>query len=128
MSQFEVHDPTVLAHARALIEHTNPAGAAQEVLHAVTHNEEWRGKRCLNLLAPEAPTSPTVRRLLSAEIGTPEVPFRRAAEGHIGRVNRWSGRSTLTRSDGSTLPRPLRRTAQTGSTLPQSLPVQLRPL
>jgi glycine/serine hydroxymethyltransferase len=83
MSQPEVHDPTVLAHARALIEHTNPAGAAQEVLNAVSRNEEWRGKRCLNLLAPEAPTSPTVRRLLSAEIGT------RAAEGHIGRVNRW---------------------------------------
>ncbi|MCB0183376.1 MAG: hypothetical protein KDE31_03890, partial [Caldilineaceae bacterium] len=33
--------------------------------------------------APEAPTSPTVRRLLASEIGT------RAAEGHIGRVNRW---------------------------------------
>jgi glycine hydroxymethyltransferase len=83
MSQPEVHDPAVLAHARALLEQTNPAGAAQEVLHAVTRNEEWRGKRCINLLAPEAPTSPTVRRLLSAEIGT------RAAEGHIGRVNRW---------------------------------------
>ncbi|GAB4579258.1 MAG: serine hydroxymethyltransferase [Anaerolineales bacterium] len=83
MSQFEVHDPTVLAHARTLIENTNPAGAAQEILNAVSRNEEWRGKRCLNLLAPEAPTSPTVRRLLSAEIGT------RAAEGHIGRVNRW---------------------------------------
>ncbi|HNB51239.1 MAG TPA: serine hydroxymethyltransferase [Anaerolineales bacterium] len=83
MSQPEVHDPAVLAHARTLIEHTNPAGAAQEVLNAVSRNEEWRGKRCLNLLAPEAPTSPTVRRLLASEIGT------RAAEGHIGRVNRW---------------------------------------
>jgi len=56
---------------------------AQEVINAVTRNEEWRGKRCINLLAPEAPTSPTVRRLLAAEIGT------RAAEGHIGKVNRW---------------------------------------
>ncbi|MCB9134736.1 MAG: serine hydroxymethyltransferase [Anaerolineales bacterium] len=83
MSQFEVHDPTILANARTLIEKTNPAGAAQEVLNAVSRNEEWRGKRCLNLLAPEAPTSPTVRRLLASEIGT------RAAEGHIGRVNRW---------------------------------------
>ncbi len=36
-----------------------------------------------DLLAPEAPTSPTVRALLSSEIGT------RAAEGHIGPVNRW---------------------------------------
>ena len=56
---------------------------ADAVLKAVERNEQWRGKRCINLLAPEAPTSPTVRRLLSSEIGT------RAAEGHIGRVNRW---------------------------------------
>jgi glycine hydroxymethyltransferase len=56
---------------------------AQAVLDAVQRNEEWRGVRCINLLAPEAPTSPMVRALLSSEIGT------RAAEGHIGRVNRW---------------------------------------
>jgi glycine hydroxymethyltransferase len=43
----------------------------------------WRGEQCINLLAPEAPTSPGVRALLAAEIGTP------AAEGHIGAVNRW---------------------------------------
>src|SRR3989442_12653578 len=55
----------------------------EAVIAAVARNEEWRGKRCLNLLAPEAPTSPTVRALLSAEVGT------RAAEGHIGPVNRW---------------------------------------
>ncbi|MEZ4656300.1 MAG: aminotransferase class I/II-fold pyridoxal phosphate-dependent enzyme [Caldilineaceae bacterium] len=83
-TQFEVHDPAVLANARAILD---AAGSGQEmaaaVVAAVQRNEEWRGKRCLNLLAPEAPTSPTVRRLLSAEIGT------RAAEGHIGRVNRW---------------------------------------
>ncbi len=39
--------------------------------------------RAPNRIAPEAPTSPGVRALLAAEIGT------RAAEGHIGRVNRW---------------------------------------
>ncbi|MEM7347016.1 MAG: aminotransferase class I/II-fold pyridoxal phosphate-dependent enzyme, partial [Chloroflexota bacterium] len=61
----------------------SPRAWADEVVTAVKRNEEWRGKRCLNLLAPEAPTSPTVRALLSSEIGT------RAAEGHIGRVNRW---------------------------------------
>ncbi len=84
MEQFEVHDPAILANARAILDQAGgPAGMAQEVLNAVARNEEWRGHRCLNLLAPEAPTSPTVRRLLSAEIGT------RAAEGHIGRVNRW---------------------------------------
>jgi glycine hydroxymethyltransferase len=81
---FEVHDPEVLAHARAILDATGSAkGMADAVIAAVTRNEEWRGKRCINLLAPEAPTSPTVRRLLSSEIGT------RAAEGHIGRINRW---------------------------------------
>ncbi len=84
MAQFEVHDADVLAQARAILENAGgPAGMAQRVVEAVAANEEWRGKRCLNLLAPEAPTSPTVRRLLAAEIGI------RAAEGHIGRVNRW---------------------------------------
>jgi len=55
----------------------------QAVLDAVARNEEWRGQRCINLLAPEAPTSPTARALLSSEVGI------RAAEGHIGAVNRW---------------------------------------
>ena len=81
---FEVHDPTNLSQARAILDATeSPRAWAQAVLDAVKRNEEWRGRRCLNLLAPEAPTSPTVRALLSSEIGT------RAAEGHIGRVNRW---------------------------------------
>src|SRR5512143_1287516 len=53
------------------------------VTAAVRRNEDWRGQRCINLLAPEAPTSPAVRALLSVEIGT------RAAEGNIGTVNRW---------------------------------------
>ncbi len=83
-SQFEVHDPEVLRHARAVMSATeSPRAWAQAVVEAVKRNEEWRGERCLNLLAPEAPTSPMVRALLSSEIGT------RAAEGHIGRVNRW---------------------------------------
>jgi glycine hydroxymethyltransferase len=84
MTQFEVHDPAILANARSLLDAAGgAAGMAQEVLNAVHRNEAWRGQRCINLLAPEAPTSPTVRRLLASEIGT------RAAEGHIGRVNRW---------------------------------------
>ena len=83
-SDFEVHDRELLAKARAMLDGAgSPQRMADLVLEAVRKNEEWRGKRCINLLAPEAPTSPTVRRLLSAEIGT------RAAEGHIGRVNRW---------------------------------------
>lgn len=81
---FEVHDSAILANARAILDAAGSAkGMAESVLAAVSRNEEWRGKRCINLLAPEAPTSPTVRRLLASEIGT------RAAEGHIGRVNRW---------------------------------------
>jgi len=83
-SSFEVHDKDVLAKARSIMNNTeSPKAWADAVIDAVKRNEEWRGKRCLNLLAPEAPTSPTVRALLSSEIGT------RAAEGLIGRVNRW---------------------------------------
>ncbi len=83
-SNFEVHDPAVLAQARAILQASeSPRAWAAAVLDAVKRNEQWRGQRCINLLAPEAPTSPTVRALLAAEIGT------RAAEGHIGRVNRW---------------------------------------
>src|SRR5713226_5725979 len=83
-TQLEVHDPDILANARAVLDACRSPQEMQEaVLAAVSRNEEWRGKRCLNLLAPEALTSPTVRGLLSAEVGT------RAAEGHIGPVNRW---------------------------------------
>src|SRR5690349_6576972 len=83
-NQLEVHDQTILSHARTIIDACHSPEEMQEaVLAAVNRNEEWRGKRCVNLLAPEALTSPTVRGLLSAEVGT------RAAEGHIGPVNRW---------------------------------------
>ena len=81
---FEVHDPAVLAQARRLLDACESGLAMQEaVIAAVQRNERWRGQQCINLLAPEAPTSPAVRTLLSSEVGT------RAAEGHIGRVNRW---------------------------------------
>jgi glycine hydroxymethyltransferase len=80
----EVHDPTILAHMRKLLDACRaPEEMAEAVVAAVGRNEEWRGRQCVNLLAPEAPTSPTVRKLLASEIGT------RAAEGHIGAVNRW---------------------------------------
>jgi glycine hydroxymethyltransferase len=83
-SQFEVHDPAALAQARQLLDACgSPAAMAEAVVAAVERNATWRGQQCLNLLAPEAPTSPTVRALLAAEVGT------RAAEGHIGAVNRW---------------------------------------
>jgi glycine hydroxymethyltransferase len=83
-NQVEVHDQAILSHARSIIDAcSSPEEMQEAVLAAVIRNEEWRGKRCLNLLTPEALTSPTVRALLSAEVGT------RAAEGHIGPVNRW---------------------------------------
>src|SRR5574342_203918 len=83
-TQFEVHDREVLAKARSVMSASeSPKMWAQAVIDAVKRNEAWRGERCINLLAPEAPTSPMVRALLSSEIGT------RAAEGHIGGVNRW---------------------------------------
>jgi glycine hydroxymethyltransferase len=83
-ADFEVHDPTVLSQVRALLDRCgSPLEMAEAVTAAVDRNEEWRGKQCLNLLAPEAPTSPVVRKLLSAEVGI------RAAEGHVGPGNRW---------------------------------------
>ncbi len=81
---YEVHDPQALAQARAILDACQDGRAMQEsVTAAVRRNETWRGQQCINLLAPEAPTSPAVRALLASEIGT------RAAEGHIGPVNRW---------------------------------------
>ncbi len=80
----EIHDPKILAHARAVLDACRSGREMQDaVMAAVKRNEKWRGEQCINLLAPEAPTSPAVRALLSAEVGT------RAAEGHIGKVNRW---------------------------------------
>ncbi|WP_230411064.1 serine hydroxymethyltransferase [Collimonas humicola] len=80
----QVHDAATLRSAAQVLDACkNVREMAQEVSAAVKRNEIWRGQQCLNLLAPEAPTSPTVRSLLSSEIGT------RAAEGHIGPVNRW---------------------------------------
>lgn len=84
LTQFEVHDPTILAQAREILDACRSGREMQAtVIAAVKRNEEWRGQQCINLLAPEAPTSPAVRALLASEVGT------RAAEGHIGKVNRW---------------------------------------
>ena len=81
---FEVHDPAILSRARVILDACKSAKDMQQaVLDAVHRNEAWRGRQCINLLAPEAPTSPVVRALLSSEIGT------RAAEGNIGAVQRW---------------------------------------
>jgi glycine hydroxymethyltransferase len=73
----------VLDEARHRIESLTPQEMQQAVVDAVGRNARWRGTECINLLAPEALVSPTVQRLLSSEVG------QRAAEGHIGSVNRW---------------------------------------
>jgi glycine hydroxymethyltransferase len=78
----DIHDEATLAAARALLD-ADPAAIQREVVAAVERNAQWRGRECLNLLAPEALVSPTVQQLLSSEVG------QRAAEGHIGPVNRW---------------------------------------
>ena len=83
-ARMDVHDPETLEVAAKVLDACrDPREMAREVVAAVERNAQWRGRQCLNLLAPEAPTSPTVRGLLAAEIGT------RAAEGHIGAVHRW---------------------------------------
>jgi glycine hydroxymethyltransferase len=83
LPRVEIHDPNVLDQARDLIDSLSPAQMQQAVVDAVDRNARWRGTECINLLAPEALVSPTVQRLLSSEVG------QRAAEGHIGSVNRW---------------------------------------
>jgi glycine hydroxymethyltransferase len=40
-----------------------------KILSLVEKHEEWRGKQCLNLIPSENVMSPTVRRLLSSELG-----------------------------------------------------------
>jgi glycine hydroxymethyltransferase len=81
---FEVHGAEVLQNARRLLDEIgSPRAMAKLVEDAVQRNEKWRGEECINLLAPEAPTTRSVRALLSSEVGT------RAAEGRIGPVNRW---------------------------------------
>ncbi len=75
-TRLEVHDPAILDQARAVLDACRSLQEMREaVLAAVARNEEWWGKRCLNLLAPEAPTRPTVRALLSSEISGPPALF-----------------------------------------------------
>src|SRR5678815_2596821 len=84
VSVTDVHDVATLERASALLDTcASPAEMQREVLAAVERNADWRGRECINLLAPEALVSPTVQMLLSSEVG------QRAAEGHIGPVNRW---------------------------------------
>src|SRR5438128_1598848 len=78
----EVHDPGVLEIARTLLMEA-PSGRARAALirDAVARDAAFH-RRCLNLVAAEAPASEGVRALLSAEVGC------RAAGGNIGPGNR----------------------------------------
>jgi glycine hydroxymethyltransferase len=76
------HDPAALATAARRVAGSTPAELARRVETLVADNAAWRGRRCLNLVAAESPTSPAVRALLSAEVGT------RASGGHIGPLSR----------------------------------------
>lgn len=78
----EEHDPGRLAEARRLVRDSPAADIARRVGDLVEANDAWRGRRCVNLIAAESPTSPAVRALLSAEVGT------RASGGHIGPLTR----------------------------------------
>ncbi|MGH3722476.1 MAG: serine hydroxymethyltransferase [Pseudonocardiaceae bacterium] len=78
----ERHDPKVLEAASLLIRKLTGDEVAHHLHELVEKNESWRGRRCLNLIAAESPTSPATRDLLSAEVGT------RASGGHIGRNSR----------------------------------------
>jgi glycine hydroxymethyltransferase len=71
----------ILARTGEMVARLTPEQAKDQVLDIVRQNEEWRGRQCINLLAPEALMSPTARRLLSSELS------QRAGEGEIG--NRW---------------------------------------
>jgi glycine hydroxymethyltransferase len=71
----------ILARTGEMLARLTPEQAKDKVVEIVRQNEEWRGKQCLDLLAPEALMSPTARRLLSSELS------QRAGEGEIG--NRW---------------------------------------
>jgi glycine hydroxymethyltransferase len=84
------HDPIVLTSAHRIVENSSVADLCRHIQRIVEVNESWRGRRCVNLIAAESPTSPMVRALLAAEVGT------RASGGHIGPLNRsFAGMGTI---------------------------------
>jgi glycine hydroxymethyltransferase len=79
-----MHDTQCLQQASTLLKQAQSHAAMADLVRAaVSRNEQWRGQQCINLVAAESPTSPSVRALLSSEVGT------RASGGHIGRDNRF---------------------------------------
>ncbi|MFP3496132.1 serine hydroxymethyltransferase [Pseudomonas sp. SIMBA_059] len=79
-----MHDIQCLQRANTLLKQAQSHAAMADLVRAaVIRNERWRAQQCINLVAAESPTSPSVRALLSSEVGT------RASGGHIGRDNRF---------------------------------------
>jgi glycine hydroxymethyltransferase len=78
----EQHDPASLLAAGKLIAELSGQQIAVRIRDLVYMNDSWRRRRCVNLIAAEAPTSPMVRALLASEVGN------RASGGHIGPVSR----------------------------------------
>ena len=74
----EQHDPATLAATGQLVAELSGLQIAARVGDLVRANDRWRRRCCVNLIAAESPTSPMVRALLAAEVGT------RASGGHIG--------------------------------------------
>ncbi len=80
----EGHDPQVLAQASQILDAcASVEDMGHAVLEAVERNQSWRGDQCVNLLAPEAPTSPAVRACCRPKwaSGRPRATS--------GRANRW---------------------------------------
>jgi glycine hydroxymethyltransferase len=70
-----------LDEARTRIKKMSPSEITQYLVSLVKGDENWRGRTCINLLAPENLMSPTARRILSSGLS------ERTAEGEIG--DRW---------------------------------------
>lgn len=74
-----MHDQQLIDQTSALLKQRTPASILNDV---VMCHDAWREKRCLNLLASEAPMSLAARKLLASSLSS------RTAAGHIGADNR----------------------------------------
>ena len=85
-NRIEVHDRDALAQAARARRLGRRARHGRGLKDAVGRNAQWRGEECINLLAPEAPTSPGVRALLAAESAHARPrPYRQVNAGSPAR-------------------------------------------
>ncbi len=95
---FEDHDSSFWPKPRAMLDAYRSAKEIQDaVIAAVKRNEHWCSPRCINLLAPEAPTGPAVCALLFVEVGTHTVAtaIRLSGHGNPDTLRVSSGRQVL---------------------------------